>query len=232
MTNSQLIAWVRTRLGDPEIDVELDNTQIQAAIDQAIRMWSRQMPVENMGQVQVVAGVQAYDLSAIYSGIRGVVYYQEEPIDFNSSVEFDIFRDRVWHLPVPNVTDIALDQVYLNTLRYVGSTEGEWRYDPVTRKLWISPIPSRAYKAFIIYTTDPTVDQATAKYDWVPEMSLAISKETLGLIRRKHGDKIPGRELEIPLDGAALIQEAKDTKDKLVEQLDGLGGQWVLPIRG
>lgn len=232
MTNSQLIQFVRTRLGDPEIDVELDNTQIQAAIDQSLRIWGRQMPMEYKGQVQIVSGVQVYDLNSLYPGIRGVTYYQEEPIDFNASVEFDIFRDRVWHLPVPNVTDIALDQVYLNTLRYVGSTEGEWNFDEATKNLYINPIPSRAFKAYIVYTKDPTVDQATSRYDWVPEMALALSKETLGLIRRKHGDKIPGRELEISLDGNSLIQEAKETKDKLLEQLEGIAGQAVLPIRG
>lgn len=230
MIQSEIVAYVRTRLGDPVIDVELDDSQIIAAMQQALRMWGRRFPTEKKYGLQIVAGQQGYDLSSL-TGIRGVMGITEEPIDFNSSVEFDIFRDRVWHLPVPNVTDIALDQVYLNTLRYVGSTQFDWDYDQTTQKLLVTPIPSRAYKAYMVYTVDPTLDEATKTYDWVLDMTLALAKETLGYIRRKHGDKIPGRELDLSTDGATLISEAKELKDSLMEKLDGMGGDWLPPVR-
>lgn len=230
MTNAELIAYVRTRLGDPVIDVELDNIQIQKAIDEALRLWGQHMPTEKIMSIDIVAGQQAYDLSGV-PGLRGITCLAEEPIDFNSSVEFDIFRDRVWHLPVPNVTDIAIDTLYLNTLRYVGSTQFDWRYEESTKMLYVSPIPSRSYKAFAIYTTSPTLEEATSKYNWVVEMTMALAKETLGYIRRKHGDKVPGRELEIPLDGATLIQEARETIKELMDKLDNVGGDWLPPLR-
>ena len=230
MTNAELIKYVRTRLGDPVIDVELDDIQIQKAIDEALRLWGQHMPTEKIMSIQIVAGIQGYDLSGV-PGLRGITQINEEPIDFNSSVEFDIFRDRVWHLPVPNVTDIALDTMYLNTLRYVGSTMFDWRYEEVTKMLYVTPIPSRSYNAFTCYTVSPTLEEATSKYNWVVEMTLALAKETLGYIRRKHGDKVPGRELEVPLDGAALISESREAVKDLMDKLDGVGGDWLPPLR-
>lgn len=231
MTNNDLILYIRSRLGDPAIDVELDNTQIQAGIDQALRLWNRRFPTEKLMKVDVVSGVQAYDLSSV-TGLRGIMVVTEQPIEYNTTIEFDIFRDRVWHLPVPNITDIAMDTVYLNTLRYVGSTEFDWRFEETTKKLYLSPIPSRSYPAMVIYTMAATVEEATVKYDWVVDYALEASKETLGFVRRKHGDKVPGRELEIPLDGAALISEAKESMKELKDKLEMMGGDWLPPIRG
>lgn len=231
MTRSELITHIRRSLGDPVIDVELDNSQIEIGIDQALRVWSRRFPVENLLKVDVAAGTADYDLSAV-SGLRGLVMVAEEPIDADSftSLEFDIFRDRVWHLPRFSISDIALENLFIEDLKEISSTQFEWYFDRVNKVLYLSPIPARSYSALVIYTKDATVEDATLQYDWVIDYSLAYAKTVLGAIRRKHGNKIPGKELDIDLDGGDLISEGKEEMSTLREQLNEMGGDWTPPL--
>lgn len=53
---------------------------------------------------------------------------------------------------------------------------------------------------------------------WVRKYTLALCKETLGLIRRKISRiPIPGSEME--LDGASLVTEGREEKTQLIEQM-------------
>ena len=54
---------------------------------------------------------------------------------------------------------------------------------------------------------------------WIRRFGLALSKETLGLIRNKFGNNIPIPGDNITLNGSDLISSAKETMDKLREEL-------------
>lgn len=220
MNNSALITWVREQLGDPVIDVELTNSQIQKCIDDALKRWCKRVPTEKIGSLIVVAGVQKYTPASVGNGIIKVSPEPFTQTDL-SSEHFDIFRDRVWTYSSFDLSDLALLDIYLETLRQVSSTEFDWLWDPVEGDLYIAPVPTYSYRLMYVYVDLPTVDQATAKYDWVQDYALAKAKGILGLIRRKHGDRIPGSESETTLDGAALIQESaeavRDLNEKLLE---------------
>lgn len=233
MNNVELVQYIRSTLGDPAVDVELSTPQIQRGIDLALREWSRRHPVEKLLLVNVTVGVTKYDLSGV-TGIRGVLYARDQPLttNFMNGVEFDIFRDRIWAMPVMDVSDLAAESLYLDDLRNMTGTEFDWIYDPSTKQLYITPSPVRSYQMLVIYAKNPTVDEATLSYDWVTEYSLAYAKTVLGQIRRKHGNKIPGKEIDIELDGPSLLQEGKEEMRSLKEQLEQLGPDATPPTVG
>jgi hypothetical protein len=231
ITRTELISYIRETLGDPVVDVELETSQIERGINQALRIWNRRNPVEKFLRVQVTTGIQDYDLSGV-TDLRGVLNVCPEPLDSDifDAIEFDIFRDRVWAIPALDVSDIAIEDVFLQDLRYVSSTMFEWLFNEDTKLLWLSPKPSRDYGLFVIYTKDANVEEATRQYDWVIDYALAHTKMVLGHVRRKHGNKIPGKELDIELDGGDLINEGKEEMRELKEKLENMGPDWTPPI--
>ena len=54
---------------------------------------------------------------------------------------------------------------------------------------------------------------------WIRRFALALSKETLGLIRNKFGNAIPIPGDNVQLNGSDLITQAKETMEKLREEL-------------
>lgn len=52
---------------------------------------------------------------------------------------------------------------------------------------------------------------------WIRQLTLALSKELLGLIRSKF-DSVPIPNAELKLNGAELVQQGREDKEKLIEQ--------------
>jgi hypothetical protein len=92
ITRTELISYIRETLGDPVVDVELETSQIERGINQALRIWNRRNPVEKFLRVQVTTGIQDYDLSGV-TDLRGVLNVCPEPLDSDifDAIEFDIF---------------------------------------------------------------------------------------------------------------------------------------------
>lgn len=59
---------------------------------------------------------------------------------------------------------------------------------------------------------------------WIRQYTLAISRETLGLTRSKL-DVIPVPNAEVRLNGEALLQQGREDRDKLIEQIKEFLGE-------
>lgn len=61
----------------------------------------------------------------------------------------------------------------------------------------------------------------TSRYsgDWIQDYATAHAKEMIGLARRKFGDAGLGPDGSTKLDGSNLVQEAKEAKEKLIDEI-------------
>jgi hypothetical protein len=69
------------------------------------------------------------------------------------------------------------------------------------------------------YDIGETYSEALWSEGWIDEYVTALCKITLGLIRRKLGNMTALGNAGLPLDGPELLQEGKEDKDKLEEDL-------------
>ena len=122
-----------------------------------------------------------------------------------------------------------------------------YSFEVRNNKLRVFPVPTESGSLWIEYvntserdnplrtrysgSSDVVSDYSNVKYDfmvykqindvgkqWIRKYGLALSKELLGIVRRKYGTiPIPGAE--VSLDGDTLRAEATAEKEQLVEQL-------------
>lgn len=112
-------------------------------------------------------------------------------------------------------------------------------------RIRIFPIPTEDVKLYFHYTLDADIldsnlagsgsglitDYSNIPYEnipyssinamgksWIKEYTLALAKETLGLIRSKYS-AIPIPDQEVTLNGSDLVTSAQTEKDALIEQL-------------
>jgi len=81
----------------------------------------------------------------------------------------------------------------------------------------LSPKPTTSLKLGILFSRPMTEGEADQQ-EWIHKYSLAWAKEILGRVRSKYGS-VPGPSGEMQLDGATLLSEAQQEKEKLETEI-------------
>lgn len=227
--------YVRRMLGDPVVEVELEDETIDDIIEQALGIYGTLKPVEKVETINVIAGQQKYTLTADQVG-KGIVEIfrpdlMRSPISLD---QFDVFKYHT-HLPNLDPGDYYLERVWWNEVRMSAGSDDDWfvdfNYDDGTATLYINPIPSSSYTLNYIYVVDPTLTQVPASDDdFMKDYILAMAKIVVGEIRSKF-QGVEGAEAAINMNGEALKAEGKEEKANFEEYLANRG-QIVPPIRG
>ena len=236
LTEASLVKYVRERLGEPVIVVELmDEFHIKPSIVQALEIYGSYKPVERIGNFQVTIQKQNYVFTAVQCG-RGIIdLFKPDLLRQPISLEqFDVFKYHT-HLPNLDPGDYFQERVWWEEVRRSAGSDDDWYFepDPVNGggTLYINPIPSDSYRVGFIYVKNPTITEVPDTDDqWIKDYTLAIAKEILGEIRSKF-DGIDGQESSLKMNGMTLRSEGKDERAKLEERLQKRG-QIVAPIRG
>lgn len=142
-----------------------------------------------------------------------------------------------------NLVSYHIARDFLETLARYTPDEYNYKYHPYTNQLEIQPPPPSGnalvigdysydspgwilVRAFMLrdstlpdYTDDYLNSDLYTNVQWIEDMTLALSKQTLGMVRRKFsGSTLLGTQ-GLSLDGADLIQEGKDEYERLMEDL-------------
>lgn len=237
LTESNIITFIRRSLGEPIIEVELTDEQIKEYISMALDVYGTYKPVEKVGQFSILVQQQKYVLTSTQAG-RGIIeVFKRDMLRQPISLEqFDVFKYHT-HLPNLDPGDFFQERVWWEEVRRSAGTDDDWDYvhDPSTGGgiLYINPIPSESYNATYIYVTNPTLTEVPKTDDqWIKDYTLAMSKETLGYIRRKFADSVnETSESRIRMDGISLVEEGTKKREQLEEYLTKRG-QIIAPIRG
>lgn len=227
ITKNALIQDIKQSLGWPAVDVELEESHYEWAIDRAIQKYQRHAYGEALTQdwyvISATCGTSAYTTPA---NITSVLQWQLGT-DYlaGNTAELFTFENLMWNIGALNVWNwgnfglvsyhLALSN--LDLIRQMIPSQYNVRYNRAENKLYLNPAPSADTTLWIkTYTT--VAPSALYDSDWVYEWARAEAMEALGLIRGKYSS-LPGPGGQINLDGASLLSKAEREKQRLEEEL-------------
>jgi len=234
LTEDTIKTYIKTMLGMPIVEVELDDEQFTGIINQSLGIYGTYKPIEKFGTVNVLSSQQKYSIAAEYFG-RGIieVFYPDLLRSTGTLDEFDVFR---YHNRLPNLDpgDFYAERVWWKEVQRSTGADFDWFYEnnhDGTAELYISPPPDRAYTLTYIFVKDPTLTEVPpTDDDWINDYCLAMAKQVLGRILRKHRN-VQGAETSIDLDGDELVNEGTQSRQEMEEYLTGRGAV-IAPVRG
>jgi hypothetical protein len=223
----EIADFILARLGYPVIRVELTPFQIRTAIDEAVQRMSYHAPVwtKQYAVFQTQLGENVYEIPRFIADNLTYVIYKKTLLSIQAqagTLEFDYFikyfQDA--HLFSDfSVGEFYILQMHLEMVRKILSQEGAW--DVLNGNLLqLTPTPAVDDYCILEYRA---LDANTIHYaykSWIKRFALACCKEILGQIRGKY-QTLPGPGGGAQLNGGALIEQATQEKEKLIEELLG-----------
>lgn len=217
------------RLGYPIVKVEVTNSNLDIAIDEAVRRLSQWVSAgEKISIFDTVQGQATYNLDELlpdYITVREVIYNPSNTdimlTSFLSGIttDFSFGSNQISYFygTYSSMTDYTIWNMYNEMYLRVIGREGQWR--TIGNQLILSPAPYQNVKCGIIYTS-LLLDLDARRDEWIKEWALSEVKLALGAARSKY-QGLPGpRGDTIQMDGERLIQEAREDQDKLRERLN------------
>lgn len=221
--------WIMFRLGYPTIKVELNNAQLDIAIDEAVQRFSQWVPGgERLAIVAAVQDQSEYDLLEIlpdYIQIKEVIYspYQTDSMltSFLGGVttDFQYGDGQVSYFHgngmYSSLTDYTIMSMYNKMFQRTFGRDGQWQV--MGNTLHVAPKPGFGVNFGIIYQS-MLIDTDVRRDEWIKEWALTEAKMALGHARKKFGS-LPGPRGDISLDGDDLVNDAKEMQKELLERL-------------
>jgi hypothetical protein len=221
MTLAQLKTWIKTRLGDNVINVELSDNQLSYCIEDAIaRFVEFHADGVDFGIVYVdtVIGQKSYTLS---STVQAVVRVFKES-DFFISGEKLLFdpvltQTRYFYNPIDIVSYETYRQQIEMTQSYFES-QPLYDFNSTTKKFSLMVAPEYVEKlALCAYISESTLDNIYGNY-WLKRYALALCGIQWGVNLSKYsGVPLPGGGT---LNGDVILTRYQEEKDKLEVELE------------
>lgn len=244
MTKNELRNWIKRRLGYPMVRIELHDTQIDDCIHTAryeyIKWAAGNITQEATFALPLSAGIAEYDLPSGVTNIVKAKGYNTSVHGINTlfSVENYLYNKGILafldNLSGYTWLDYHIALEYMDLIDKYIPDYYNWRYNSIKNTVTIKPTPALdsfnvGYLIIHSYmlegtdenTTEISEDIYNRVWDsvWVQKYSLAVAKQTLGLIRRKFANFTSIGNEGISLDGDALISEGKEEMEALEEKL-------------
>jgi uncharacterized protein YjbJ (UPF0337 family) len=235
LTSVDVENYIRRRLGEPVIPVELDATQITEAEAETLRVYSSIAPQLKKAQITLQTGVRVYGATNGLTDVgRGIIQAAIPPSKYRFGLgwgfgdEFSVFDSSV-------VQDLGYYHTaisYYKQARKVLSAHFEWQYDLERQELLIHPAPQEALTLYYVYVDDVLIGEIPRRHeDWVLNYALLEAKNMLGEIREFLGS-VQGNQTTMQLNGQQLKAEAslevrEAEKDKLRARI---GDRFALPL--
>lgn len=219
-TKDQLADYIYRQLGSPIWNVELDRQQVLDCIQDALSLFSQQLPTIKVGNIQLIKGIFKYlEGVDVGLGVEKVEFVEPNP------VPTEIFYGNLIN-PAP-LFRVGVDEYdtflrWRKTWQRVTSTRPDWYYDESAKALYIhNPIERYQAAVFIFMPHSDTKTLTAVGSQWVKEYALETSRYLYGEILAKYGNAIPGPLKDIQLDSQKR-EKAEARIEKLKEKLVGM----------
>lgn len=230
----QIRDYVLLMLGAPVLDLELDEQQVDLAIDQALKVFEDYAGREYFDYFvfRTVPGQSVYQLPPEVGFVRNVFYKETgqfafQASDLDGAIPIEYFYPGGSYASIQGglidpiqpiwgrMGEWTLYKQYEQMFSRTSSNLGGWEWLGFNRiKLYPTPFKSQAVIVHHLQKLKdwPEVTQA------MQEGALSYAKEMLGRIRGKYANP-PGPGGGIQLDWQALLQEAQQEREKWKEEL-------------
>ena len=218
--------YILARLGHPVVRVELTPYQIKTCIDEGVGTLYNHAPLfaTQFVAFDVSAGLNTYELPTYILNNLEYVVYKKTLLSIQQkagTLEFDFFikyfQDNFLFQNF-GIGDFYLLQQNLEMTRKILGQEGAFT---VLNNKYLHITPKPVVDGQTVIVIYRALDSATihpAYRNWIQQYSLAAAKGTLGQIRGKYAT-VPSPGGGAKLNGAELVKESTEEKDKLMERL-------------
>jgi len=242
-TNDSLRAaitdYIRMRLGDGIVDVELDKEHYEMGITQALikyRQRAQNSVEESYASLQLMPETQEYILPKEVQTIRAVYRRGIGSVTGTTASQFEPFASgylNTYMLVAGRVGGLTNYELFVDYQKLAMKMFGglmNFTFNPVTKKLTVvrkmpfqganPPLDQQESVLLWMYNTKPDqiILNDTQAFPWIQEYSYSFCKRILGEARSKFS-QIAGPQGGASLNGDALKAEAQAEMEKLEDEL-------------
>lgn len=217
-----IIDWVRKKLADPTVAVELDEVQITQCIDDVLEEFSKYRPIEQIVSQQYERGHYLIDPPTGAIGVLDVEFVRNDYATYES-VEGALLYDPFYFLSAGGISGIDVqtyDMVrhWLEIIsREFGSEEGYLLLDD--GRIFVQ-VPG-TFNVMIKWAV-PLADLTDIHRPYQQlflKLTLAKCRQILGNIRGKFAQGVPGAGTMIQLDGDYMRTKGEADEEKFMDEL-------------
>jgi len=231
--------YIRMRLGDGIVDVELDKEHYEMGITQALiryRQRAQNATEESYAHLQLMPETQEYILPKEIMSIRAVYRRGIGSVTGTTASQFEPFASgylNTYMLVAGRVGGLTNYEMFASYQKLAMTMFGgfmNFTFNPTTKKLVLvrkmpyqgaNPDPAQQESVLLwLYNTKPDqmILNDTYAFPWVQDYAYSFCKRILGEAREKFS-QIAGPQGGATLNGAALKAEAQAEMDKLDDDL-------------
>jgi hypothetical protein len=231
--------YIRMRLGDGIVDVELDQEHYEMAITQALvkyRQRAQNATEESYASLTLLPETQEYILPREIQTVRAIFRRGIGSVTGTTASQFEPFASgylNTYMLVAGRVGGLTNYELFVDYQKLAMKMFGgymNFTFNPVTKKLTIvrkmpwqgtnPPLDQQESVLLWIYNTKPEqmIFNDPYAFPWLQEYAYSFAKRIVGEARSKFAT-ISGPQGGTALNGAELKSEAQAEMDKLEEEL-------------
>jgi hypothetical protein len=231
--------YVRMRLGDGIVDVELEQDHYEMAINQALikyRQKAQNSVEESYASLVLLPETQEYILPKEVQQVRQVFRRGIGSVTGTTASQFEPFSSgylNTYMLVAGRVGGLTNYELFVDYQKLAMKMFGgfmNYTFNPVTKKLTLvrkmpyqgrNPPPDQQESVLLwIFNTKPDamIFNDPQAFPWIQEYAYSFSKRILGQAYSKFS-QIAGPQGGASLNGSAMVQEAQTEMEKLEDDL-------------
>jgi len=232
---SGLKTYIKERLGEPVINVEVSDEQIEHIINETLEKWvefaegGTQLRVKTQA---IVAGTQSYTMS--YDTYAIINLFDSADFNLGSTIFDDVnlspavdFNPLFNEVMSTDLLTIELSRQMLESINFMLKVQVLFDYNSTTRELYLIDSPDKTYTGGVVYyqITDYS-DESSKIYDhqWIKRYATALTRHQWGSNLTKYsGSPLPAG---LQLNAESILSKAETDIEKLDEELELV---WRLP---
>ena len=234
-----IVDYIRMRLGDGIVDVELDKEHYEMSINQALikyRQKAQNATEESYCSLQLLPETQEYILPKEIMAIRAIYRRGIGSVTGTTASQFEPFSSgylNTYMLVAGRVGGLTNYELFVDYQKLAMTMFGgfiNFTFNPVTKKLilvrkmpWQGANPDMAQQESVllqVFNTKPDamIFNDAQAFPWIQEYAYSFAKRILGEARSKFA-QIAGPQGGSTLNGTAMKSEAQVQMDSLIDDL-------------
>jgi hypothetical protein len=231
--------YIRMRLGDGIVDVELDKEHYEMGITQALikyRQKGQNAVEESYASLTLTPETQEYILPKEIQNVRAILRRGIGSVTGTTASQFEPFSSgylNTYMLVAGRVGGLTNYELFVDYQKLAMKMFGgymNFTFNPVTKKLTVvrkmpfqganPPMDQQESVLLWLYNTKPDsmIFNDTYAFPWIQEYAYSFCKRILGEAREKFS-QIAGPQGGATLNGASLKNEAATEMEKLEDEL-------------
>lgn len=244
LKRTEIVDYIRMRLADGIVDVELEKDHYEMGINQALVKYRQRAPnsvEESYAFLDLLPETQEYILPKEIQTIRAIYRRGIGSVTGTTASQFEPFASgylNTYMLVAGRVGGLTNYELFVDYQKLAMRMFGgfmNFTFNPTTKKLTIvrkmpfgyggatgGSTPGNRYESVLLHIYNVKPDQMilndTYSFPWIQEYAYSFCKRILGEGRSKYA-QIAGPQGGTSLNGDALKQEAQAEMEKLEEDL-------------